>query len=125
MKLPIVEVAELVGISTGVITRWRRRGLIKGTPALKNDRLVMLVSVAQVRRLISQMNVRRGRPFPAGSAELLTSVQAGAVMGISRARVRQLIMKGQLPAVKGGGVWRVELKDAKNFKRVPVGRPRH
>jgi excisionase family DNA binding protein len=63
-----------------------------------------------------------------GLGELVTPVQAAAELGVTRARVSQLIKEGRIPALKIGGkavgVRRVDLEAAKAVERRRTGRPR-
>lgn len=51
----------------------------------------------------------------------ITTPQAAAIIGVSRPRVHQLIVRGELPAVKIGRSWLVERAAAESFVRKPVG----
>lgn len=64
---------------------------------------------------------------PGSSDELLTSSQAAARLGISRARVLTLINAGRLPAVKRsspiGDYWEVRAVDLDLVRGLKNGRP--
>ena len=56
----------------------------------------------------------------------LTTAECANLLGISRPRVRQLILNNQLPAIKLGRDWIIKEQDLEIFKAVPrkVGRPK-
>lgn len=54
---------------------------------------------------------------------LLTTVQAGARLGISDQRVRVLIKEGRLPATKIGGRWLIKESDLDAVRDRRPGRP--
>jgi excisionase family DNA binding protein len=56
--------------------------------------------------------------------ELLTTKQAGDVLGVSRARIHQFIAEGRLPAIKPGREYLVMRADLQAVVRKPVGHPR-
>lgn len=56
--------------------------------------------------------------------ELLTTLEAAERIGVSRARVLQLIAEGQLPARRLGSQWVVRAQDVDAFERQPVGYPK-
>lgn len=58
------------------------------------------------------------------SDELLTTKQAGAELGVSESRVRQLILAGTLPAQSFGRSHMIKRSDLKNVVLGKRGRPR-
>jgi excisionase family DNA binding protein len=54
---------------------------------------------------------------------LLSTTEAAERLGLSPARVRQLIAHDQLPAVRVGNRWVVAVHDVEAFSRLPPGRP--
>lgn len=57
-------------------------------------------------------------------AELLTTAEAAAVLGVDDSRVRQLIAAGRLPARKYGAMWLVQAEDLDQVGERRPGRPR-
>ncbi len=57
---------------------------------------------------------------------LLSTSEAAANLGVSDARIRQLILEGRLPAVRLGNTWGIEPGDWERFRALvrPPGRPR-
>ena len=58
-----------------------------------------------------------------GESQMLTTIEAGERLGISRWQVRLLIQQGRLPATKTGRDWFVKESDLKLVKDRPKGRP--
>lgn len=56
--------------------------------------------------------------------KLLTTTQACAILNVHRSRVRQLILRGQLPATKTGRDWLIRESDLELVKHRPRGRPK-
>lgn len=56
-------------------------------------------------------------------SETLTTKEAADVLGVSAARVRQLVLSGQLPARKFGRDLVIEQSDLKSVVSRPMGRP--
>ncbi len=56
-------------------------------------------------------------------SETLTTKEAADVLGVSAARVRQLVLSGQLPARKFGRDLVIEQSDLKSVASRPMGRP--
>ena len=56
--------------------------------------------------------------------KLLTTKQAGKILGISLLRVRQLISKGRLPAIKLGRDWIISKDDLSKVANRKAGRPK-
>ena len=54
---------------------------------------------------------------------ILTTDQAGKILGVSGRRVRALIEAGRLPAIKFGKVWMINKKDLKKVAIRKPGRP--
>lgn len=48
---------------------------------------------------------------------LLTTAQAGAILGVSRHEVQRLVRLGYLPAQRYGRVWLVDEQDARAYQR--------
>jgi excisionase family DNA binding protein len=65
-----------------------------------------------------------GKVASAGS-ELVGTTEAATLLGISPNRVRQLIAKGQLPAIRVGRTFVIRRAEVKRFAAEPPGRPRH
>lgn len=57
-------------------------------------------------------------------SELLTTVQAAQLLGVSTERIRQLIARKELPAIRPGREYLIERAAVEAFERRPVGRPR-
>jgi len=55
---------------------------------------------------------------------LLTTAEAGELLGIGAQRVRVLIRTGRLPAQRFGDQWLIYLRDLKAVKVRKPGRPR-
>ncbi len=55
--------------------------------------------------------------------ETLTTKEAAGVLGVSAARVRQLVLSGQLPAEKFGRDLVIKESDLKLVTSRPMGRP--
>lgn len=55
---------------------------------------------------------------------MLTTRQAGAILGVGRHRIVDLIGKGKLPAVAAGDRWALRREDVEAFAAIPrpVGR---
>jgi excisionase family DNA binding protein len=56
--------------------------------------------------------------------KLLTTKDAGKILGVSPLRVFQLIKAGRLPAVKIGRDWMIKERDLEKVKDRKPGRPR-
>ncbi len=56
--------------------------------------------------------------------DILTTEQAGKILGVNGSRVRHLILAGRLPAKKFGTVWMIERKDLKLVANRKPGRPK-
>ena len=56
--------------------------------------------------------------------KILTTHQAGKILGVNDSRVRQFILKGRLPATKFAGVWMIQEKDLDKVKERKTGRPK-
>jgi len=56
--------------------------------------------------------------------KLLTTQQAGKILGVGRLRVRQLISSGRLPAIKFGRDWIISKDDLSKVANRKNGRPR-
>ena len=56
--------------------------------------------------------------------KILTTAEATQLLGLSQSRVKQLILKGQLPAVKHGRDYMINSQDVLNMERRPAGRPK-
>ena len=56
----------------------------------------------------------------------LSTTQCARILGLSRSRVRYLIIRKQLPATKLGRDWIVKEQDLEKFKAIPrkAGRPK-
>ena len=54
----------------------------------------------------------------------LTTKQAAKIVGVDNSRIRQLILAGQLKAIKIGRDWLITLKALKAVKARRPGRPR-
>lgn len=54
----------------------------------------------------------------------LTTTEASEILGVSRARVLNLIKSGKVAATKTGRDWRVSKKSLEKLERLPNGRPR-
>ena len=48
---------------------------------------------------------------------LLTTAQAGAILGVSRHEVQRLVRLGYLPAQRYGRVWLIQEQDARAYQR--------
>lgn len=48
---------------------------------------------------------------------LLTTAQAGAILGVSRHEVQRLVRLGYLPAQRYGQVWLIQEQDARAYQR--------
>jgi excisionase family DNA binding protein len=57
--------------------------------------------------------------------ELIGTTEAASILGVSQNRIRQLIAKGQLPAVRIGRTFVIRQNDLARFAAEPPGRPRH
>jgi excisionase family DNA binding protein len=57
-------------------------------------------------------------------SKLLTTLQAAEILGVSDARVRQLVLDGRLPAQKFGRDLAIQEKDLKLVQDRKPGRPR-
>lgn len=57
---------------------------------------------------------------------ILSTSEAAANLGVSDARIRQLILDGRLPAIRLGNTWGIDPGDWERFQRLvrPSGRPR-
>ena len=55
--------------------------------------------------------------------DLLTCHEAADIIGITDARVRQLIRDGALPGIRKGRFWLVRRRDVELFARLPRGIP--
>jgi excisionase family DNA binding protein len=55
---------------------------------------------------------------------LLTTAEAGKLLGIGAQRVRQLILGGRLPAEKAGRDWLIDPRALGPVKKRKPGRPR-
>jgi len=53
----------------------------------------------------------------------LTSKEAAEILGVSRPRVQQMVLKGQLPAEKFGRDLVILESDLQKVKHRPLGRP--
>jgi len=53
---------------------------------------------------------------------LLTTAETAARLGMSTARVRQLIERGQLPAIRLGRIYAVREGLVESFRREPIGK---
>lgn len=53
-----------------------------------------------------------------------TTTEAAALLGVSKRRVQQLVLRGQLKAVKIGRDWLIKEESLKKFERRGPGRPR-
>ncbi len=53
-------------------------------------------------------------------ADLLTTTQAAAILGVDASRVRQLVAAGRLPAIKPGYDWLITRADVE-AARAPAG----
>lgn len=56
--------------------------------------------------------------------DYLTTTEAAAELGVSRARVRQLILGGRLKAQKIGRDWAIASEDLATVRERKTGRPR-
>jgi excisionase family DNA binding protein len=56
--------------------------------------------------------------------KILTTKEAGKLLGINDSRVRQLIIEGRLPAIKFGNAWVIQEKDLKKVAIRKPGRPK-
>ena len=56
--------------------------------------------------------------------KLLTTQEAGKILGVGRLRVRQLISEGRLPAIKIGRDWIISKDDLSKVANRKNGRPR-
>ena len=56
--------------------------------------------------------------------KLLTTQEAGKILGVGRLRVRQLISSGRLPAIKFGRDWIISKDDLSKVANRKNGRPR-
>lgn len=63
-----------------------------------------------------------GRAF--GPGDLLSTTEAGAVLGVSSRRVLALIEASRLPAQRVGGRWVVRVRDLERVRERRNGRPR-
>ena len=54
----------------------------------------------------------------------LTTKQVGERLGIKASRVRQLILRGDLPSEKFGHIHLIRATDVENLKRNPAGYPK-
>ena len=54
----------------------------------------------------------------------ITTIQAASILGVNQSRVRQLILRGRLPAQKIGRDWMIEEKSLDNLKNRKSGRPK-
>jgi excisionase family DNA binding protein len=54
---------------------------------------------------------------------VLTTDQAGEILGVTGRRVRALIKAGRLPAIKFGNSWMINKKDLKKVAVRKPGRP--
>ncbi|MEM9347105.1 MAG: helix-turn-helix domain-containing protein [Planctomycetota bacterium] len=55
---------------------------------------------------------------------LISTREAGERLGVSDARIRGLILAGELKATKIGKVWIIDTKDLAALRRRKPGRPR-
>lgn len=55
---------------------------------------------------------------------MITPTEAGALLGVSAVRVRQLIGAGRIPHVRVGRFYMIEMKAVRAFRRLEPGRPR-
>jgi len=55
--------------------------------------------------------------------DYLTTAQAAEELGVTAARVRQLILSGSLPAKKIGRDWAIERDDLELVRERKLGRP--
>jgi excisionase family DNA binding protein len=53
--------------------------------------------------------------------DLLTTIQAGAELGIKRNRVMELVREGRLPATKFGNAWMIRRADLDLVRDRPTG----
>jgi len=56
--------------------------------------------------------------------KLLTTQEAGKILGVGRLRVRQLISSGRLPAMKFGRDWIISKDDLAKVANRKSGRPK-
>ena len=56
--------------------------------------------------------------------KLLTTCQAGKLLGVNDSRIRQFILQGRLPAIKFGAVWMIRERDLEKVKNRKPGRPK-
>jgi excisionase family DNA binding protein len=60
-----------------------------------------------------------------GESELVGTTEAARILGVSPNRVRQLIAKDQLPAVRVGRTFVIRKAELERYAAQPRGRPRH
>ena len=56
--------------------------------------------------------------------KLLTAKQAGKILGVNDSRVRQLILKGRLPATRFANAWMIQERDLEKVANRKTGRPK-
>jgi len=56
----------------------------------------------------------------------MTTTEAAEILGVSQARVRQLILAGRLPAIKHGRDWMIKRSELLRFTKLirTPGRPK-
>ena len=56
--------------------------------------------------------------------KLITAKQAAKILGVNDSRIRQLILKGRLPATKFANAWMIKERDLEKVKDRKPGKPK-